>query len=60
MLMEKIFLPIYQFFSKRKGLLIIIFLTCFLIAAFFASKLNFEEDISKPIQNGQTDTKQNA
>src|SRR6478735_7754081 len=45
--MEKIFVTTYQFFSKRRGLLFFFFIACFLIAAFFASKLKFEEDISK-------------
>lgn len=45
--MKKIFLHIYDFFEKRRLALYIIFGIIFLMAAWFASRVKFEEDISK-------------
>ncbi len=45
--MEKIFLPIFNYFQKRRIAFYIIFLSCFLISDYFASRIQLEEDISK-------------
>ncbi|MBX2921131.1 MAG: 1-acyl-sn-glycerol-3-phosphate acyltransferase [Chitinophagaceae bacterium] len=45
--MEKFFSGIYHFFLKRRGLLFVIFFACLGAAAFFTTRLRFEEDISK-------------
>ncbi|MBC7827720.1 MAG: 1-acyl-sn-glycerol-3-phosphate acyltransferase [Chitinophagaceae bacterium] len=45
--MEKIFLAIFNYFEKRRSVLYIFLLTCFLISGFFASRIQLEEDISK-------------
>jgi 1-acyl-sn-glycerol-3-phosphate acyltransferase len=44
--MEKLFLPIYHFFSKHKALLFICLAAAFLCTGYFASKIELEEDIS--------------
>lgn len=49
--MEKIFLPIFNYFEKRPVVFYISFLTCFLVSAFFASRIQLEEDISKILPN---------
>ena len=45
--MEKIFLPIYRFFRGHKWALYTIMVVSFAVFAFFATKLHFEEDLSK-------------
>lgn len=45
--MKKILLHIYEFFEKRQTALYIVFGVIFLLAAWFASRVKFEEDISK-------------
>nr|AUN35625.1 1-acyl-sn-glycerol-3-phosphate acyltransferase [uncultured bacterium] len=45
--MVKFFTNIYTYFKKRRIAFYTIFTCCFLIVGFFASKVNFEEDISK-------------
>lgn len=45
--MEKIFLPIYNYFEKRRVALYALFFSCLLVCGFFASKIKLEEDISK-------------
>ena len=45
--MEKVFSSIYQFFEKRKAIFFITFFSCFAIAAFLASRIKLEEDLSK-------------
>ena len=45
--MKKIFLHIYKYFEKRRAALYIVFAIIFLTAAWFASRVKFEEDISK-------------
>jgi len=49
--MEKIFLPVYNYFQKKPVAFYIIFLTCFLVSAYFASRIQLEEDISKILPN---------
>lgn len=45
--MHKIFVPIYQYFSKHKTLMYIILATTSLIFLFFGLKVKYEEDITK-------------
>jgi 1-acyl-sn-glycerol-3-phosphate acyltransferase len=45
--MEKFFIRIYSFFEKRKPAFWLYFVISFLFIAFFASRIHFEEDISK-------------
>ena len=45
--MHKIFIPIYNFFKGRQGLMYIIMTVSFLVFAFFGLQLHFEEDITK-------------
>lgn len=49
--MEKFFLRIYYYFSNHKTALYISFIASFLLVSFFASRVNFEEDISKILPN---------
>ena len=46
-LMEQFFSGIYNFFQQRKWLLYISFVLLLAVTAFFASRLKFEEDISR-------------
>ncbi|MES2891108.1 MAG: 1-acyl-sn-glycerol-3-phosphate acyltransferase [Bacteroidota bacterium] len=52
--MAKIFTGIYQFFKTRRLVFFSTFVACFLIAAFFASRVHFEEDISKVLPRDKT------
>ncbi|MBX3257217.1 MAG: 1-acyl-sn-glycerol-3-phosphate acyltransferase [Chitinophagaceae bacterium] len=45
--MAKFFSGIYHFFLRKKWLLFVLFFACIGVAALFASRLRFEEDISK-------------
>src|SRR5690349_11941126 len=45
--MEKILLYMYDFFRKRRVVLFATFFLIFLTAAWFASQVKFEEDISR-------------
>ncbi|MBC8033326.1 MAG: glycerol acyltransferase, partial [Chitinophagaceae bacterium] len=45
--MERFFLNIYSYFNKNRPVLFICFAACLIVPAFFASRLKFEEDISK-------------
>lgn len=45
--MQKIFLPLYRFFSHRKMLMISIMIVSTAVFLFFGLRLHFEEDISK-------------
>ncbi|MCC6286295.1 MAG: hypothetical protein IT249_00270, partial [Chitinophagaceae bacterium] len=45
--MQQFFSNIYSFFRQRKWLLYSCFTAFILLSAFFASKLKFEEDISR-------------
>ncbi len=45
--MQKALISIYDFFSKRKALLFLLFAASLIIPGYFASKVNFEEDISR-------------
>ena len=45
--MEKILLPIFNYFEKRRFVFYTSLLGCFLVFGFFASKIRLEEDISK-------------
>jgi len=49
--MEKIFLPIFNYFEKRRIVFYTTFFACFLISGFFASRIQLEEDISKILPN---------
>ena len=58
--MEKFFLRIYYYFSNHKTALYISFITSFLVVAFFASHVNFEEDISRVLPNDKKIEKLNS
>ncbi|AYL98016.1 trifunctional MMPL family transporter/lysophospholipid acyltransferase/class I SAM-dependent methyltransferase [Mucilaginibacter celer] len=45
--MEKILIGIYNYFNARKPLFYVVFAASFLFVGFFASRIKFEEDISK-------------
>lgn len=45
--MEKIFTSIYGFFEKRRAVFFTCFVLAFLLVGFLASRVKFEEDISK-------------
>lgn len=45
--MEKIFLPIFNYFEKRRVALYILFFSCLIISGFLASRIQLEEDISR-------------
>ena len=45
--MEHFFIAIYNFFEKRRLLFFSVFILFFLLAGFFASRVKFEEDISR-------------
>ena len=45
--MQKVLISIYDFFSKRKALLFLVFAASLIIPGYFALKVNFEEDISR-------------
>src|SRR5579871_406979 len=45
--MEKLFIRIYNYFEKRRTAFWLCFIGSFLFIAFFASRIRFEEDISK-------------
>jgi 1-acyl-sn-glycerol-3-phosphate acyltransferase len=45
--MEKILVGIYNYFNARKSLFYAVFAASFLLIGFFASRIKFEEDISK-------------
>ena len=45
--MHKIFVPIYQYFSKHKPLMYIILVATSLVFLFFGLKVKYEEDITK-------------
>ncbi|HEX4849551.1 MAG TPA: glycerol acyltransferase, partial [Puia sp.] len=45
--MEKFFTGIYDYFEKNRRVFFIIFFLSFALAAWFASRVHFEEDISK-------------
>ena len=46
-LMHKIFVPIYQYFSKHKALMYIVLAVTSLVFVFFGLKVKYEEDITK-------------
>src|SRR5882724_1675143 len=45
--MEKIFISIFNYFEKNRAVFFISFISCFLLAGWFAAHVQFEEDISK-------------
>jgi 1-acyl-sn-glycerol-3-phosphate acyltransferase len=45
--MEKILVSIYNYFNTRKPLFYTVFVLSFVLVGFFASRIRFEEDISK-------------
>src|SRR5882724_2691847 len=45
--MEKIFISIFNYFEKNRAVFFISFISCFLLAGWFAVHVQFEEDISK-------------
>ncbi len=45
--MEKIFVGIYNYFEKHRTVFFICFISSFLLVAYFAVQVKFEEDISK-------------
>ncbi|MET2985333.1 efflux RND transporter permease subunit [Aureibaculum conchae] len=51
--MDKFFYQLYQLFQKRKALFATFFLLLLFLLGFLASKLQFEEDITKLIPNSE-------
>jgi len=51
--MDNFFIHIYHTFQKKKALGLILLLTLFLLLGFIASKLQFEEDITKLIPSSE-------
>ncbi len=47
--MEKTLLRIYSYFAKNRPVFYVVFAAAFLLMAFFATRVTFEEDISKII-----------
>lgn len=45
--MEKIFTSIFNYFEKNRKVFYLVFISCFLLAGWFAAHVQFEEDISK-------------
>ena len=45
--MEKLLIQIYNFFEKRRQLFFTVFTICFLLLGYFATRVRFEEDISR-------------
>ena len=45
--MEKIFVRLFQFFAKHRLVFFLFFIGSFLLAGYFASRVRFEEDISR-------------
>ncbi|MEO6722706.1 MAG: 1-acyl-sn-glycerol-3-phosphate acyltransferase [Ferruginibacter sp.] len=45
--MAKFFTGIYRYFEKNRLVFFILFAVCFVMAGYFASRIKFEEDISK-------------
>jgi len=58
--MEKFFTRIYYYFSNHKTALYVSFITSFLLMGFFASRINFEEDISKILPDDKKIEKLNS
>lgn len=54
--MHKIFLPIYQYFSKHKAMLYTLMGVSTLIFLFFGLQLHFEEDISKLLPSSSVES----
>ena len=55
--MKTIFGHIYQYFAKHRAALFIWFAASFLLVGYFASRVNFEEDISKILPKDKTSEK---
>ena len=53
--MHRIFLPIYHFFQKRKGLMYGLMIGSFLFFLFFGARLRFEEEILKLLPRSSMD-----
>ena len=51
--MEKIFLPIFNYFEKRRVALHFLFFSCLIISGFFASRIQLEEDVSTILPNDE-------
>ena len=51
--MTKFFLSVYDYFSRRKGLLFTLLILLVVLFAFFASNMKFKEDISRFLQIGR-------
>ncbi len=49
--MDRIFVPIYRFFARRRGLMYAVLILSAAIFVFFGLKLKYEEDISKLVPN---------
>ena len=49
--MEKIFLPIFNYFEKRRVALYVVFFSCLIVFGYLASRIQLEEDISKILPN---------
>jgi len=47
--MEKSLLSIYHYFARNRVICYVVFAACFVVFGYFASRLKFEEDISKVI-----------
>ena len=53
--MHRIFLPLYHYFQKHRGLLYLLLAGSFLLFLFFGLKLRYEEDIVKLLPRSSTD-----
>lgn len=49
--MGRLFVSIYDFFASRRRLLVFVFVACFALIGFLASRITIEEDISKLFPN---------
>ena len=53
--MHRLFLPLYHYFQKHRGLLYLLLAGSFLLFLFFGLKLRYEEDIVKLLPRSSTD-----
>ena len=54
--MQKIFIPIYRYFSKHKAVMYVLMLVSAALFLFFGLKLHFEEDISKLLPSSSVES----
>ena len=54
--MHRIFVPLYRYFQKHKGLLYVLLAASLLVFIFFGTRLRYEEDILKLMPRSSLDT----